>query len=107
MNNSQLPAEERKDDATRFRERDAVLIHLIDAINQVRATGAWSTLKEEFETEISRLNRLLLTESKKPELNTAEIYRLQGRVEATRKLSLEKLLADYTTERDTIRKKLK
>ncbi len=89
-----------------IRERDAHLVRLIEAIQEVQSTNAWSTLKEEFDGEIARLNRFLLAESKKKEVDLPEIYRLQGRIESAKKYSLEKLFEDSMTERETIRRKL-
>lgn len=89
-----------------IRERDAHLVRLIEAIQDVQSSSAWSTLKEEFDGEIARLNRLLLAEAKKKDIDAAEQYRLQGRIESAKKYSLEKLFEDSMTERDTIRRKL-
>lgn len=89
-----------------IRERDAHLVRLIEAITDVQATSAWSTLKEEFDGEIARLNRLLLAEAKKKDIDIAEQYRLQGRIESAKKFSLEKLFEDLMAERNTIRRKL-
>lgn len=89
-----------------LRERDAHLVHLIEAITDVQSNSGWSTLKEELDGEVARLNRILLAESKKKEIDLPEVYRLQGRIESSRKFSLEKLLEDYRTERESIRKKL-
>lgn len=87
-------------------ERDAYLVNLIEAIREVQSSSAWSTLKEEFDGEIARLNRLLLAEAKKKDIDIAEQYRLQGRIESARKYSLDKLLEDSMTEHDTIKRKL-
>lgn len=95
-----------KDKVTAVRERDAHLVRLIEAITATQSTSAWSTLKEEFDGEVARLNRLLLAESKKKDVDLPEVYRLQGRIEEAKKLSLEKLFDDFMTERDTIRRKL-
>lgn len=89
-----------------IRERDTHLVNLIEAIQEVQSSNAWSTLKEEFNGEIARLNRLLLAEAKKKDIDSAEQYRLQGRIESAKKYSLEKLLEDSMTEHDTIRRKL-
>ncbi len=89
-----------------IQERDAHLLRLLEAIQDVQATSAWSTLKEEFDSEIARLNRLLLAEAKKKDIDSAELYRLQGRIESAKKYSLEKLFEDLMAERDTIRRKL-
>lgn len=89
-----------------LRARDTRVIQLIEAIQEIQSTDAWSTLKEEFDGEIARLNRLLLTESKKKEIDLPEVYRLQGRIESTKKFSFEKLYADLMTEHDNIKRKL-
>lgn len=106
MNNSALQPEETKDKETILRERDALLVRLIEAITDVQSTSAWGTLKEELDGEVARLNRLLLGESKKKEIDLPELYRLQGRIESAKKYSLDSLLSDYRAERDTIRRKL-
>lgn len=93
-------------DADAIRERKEHLVRLIEAITDIQLTAAWSTLKEEFDGEIAKLNRFLLAESKKPEIDTAELYRLQGRIESAKKYSLEKLFTDAMAERETIRRKL-
>lgn len=97
MNESQLAT---------LRKRDAHLVRLIEAITDVQSTRAWSTLKEEFDGEVAKLNRLLLTEGKEKEVDIAEIYRFQGRLEEAKRISLEKLLADSMTEHDNIRRKI-
>lgn len=87
-------------------ERDSHLVRLIEAITALQSTDAWSTLKEEFDGEVAKLNRHLLTESKKSEVNLPEVYRFQGRIEAAKKYSFESLLASYRFERESIRKQL-
>lgn len=88
-----------------IRERDAYLVRLIEAIQDIQSTSAWSTLKEEFDGEIAKLNRLILAESKNQTINLAELYRLQGRLESAKKYALDALLANTLQERDTIKKK--
>ncbi len=89
-----------------IRERDTHLVKLIEAIQDIQSSSGWSTLKDEFDGEVARLNRLLLVEAKKPTIDVAEQYRLQGRIESAKKYSLEKLFEDSMTERETIRRKL-
>ena len=107
MNNSlaHFPEEEvRKPD---FRERLGKLASLIESVEKILASTEWSTLKiEEFDQEIPRLERLMLTESKKKEIQAPELYRLQGRIESARKYSLEGLLKAYRTELESITKQL-
>lgn len=107
MNNSvfQLPEEEvQKPD---MRERLGKLASLIESVEKILSSTEWSTLKiEEFDQEIPRLNRLVLAESKKKEIDTSELYRLQGRLEGARKYSLEGFLKSYRTELEAITKQL-
>jgi len=107
MNNSVfLPPKEEEKKPDR-RKRAGKLATLIESIEKILASTEWSTLKEEeFNDEIPRLNRLLLAEAKKKEVNHAEIYRLQGRIESAQKYSLETLLKKYHIELETITKQL-
>lgn len=87
-------------------ERDTHLVRLIEAIHEIQSTSAWSTLKEEFDEEMARLNRLLIAEAKKAVIDAPEIYRLQGRIESARKHSLENLFTSAMNEHNTIKRKL-
>lgn len=93
-------------DEQALRERDTHLIRLVEAIQAIQRTPEWSTLKEEFDGEIARLERLLLVEARKKEVSLPEVYRLQGRIEEAKRVSLEKLLVDSMTEHDNLKRKL-
>ncbi len=67
------------DSDQKLRDRQADLILVIEAIDEVLKSKAWQTLKElVLDGLVSRVERLLLSESKGVEVNTANIYRLQG-----------------------------
>lgn len=99
MNNSFLPKEEK----VSYEERAGKLATLIEAVELILASKEWSTLKEEeFNGELERSERILLNEAKKPELNQAEIYRLQGKIDTLKKYNLERLRDKYRLELDGI-----
>lgn len=103
MNNSAFqPPEEQKPDLA---ERAGKLATLIEAAEIVLASREWRTLKEEeFDGYLERNERLLLAEAKRKELDQAEIYRYQGRIEVLKRFSLEQLCEKYRTELEGIRK---
>lgn len=101
MNNSFLQPEEKRD----YSERAGKLATLIEAVEAILASPEWSTLKaEEFDGELERLERMLLTEAKKKPLDEAEIYILQGRIDTMKKYSLERLRNKYRIELEGINK---
>lgn len=71
-------------------DEKARLTRLVEAINSLLQTNEWHIIEElHFTKEEDRINRLLLSESKKTPLNDQEIYRLQGELKwATRYASL-------------------
>lgn len=86
-------------------EREAELIKLIEAINVVRSSAEWGTLKTLiFDSRVSHLNTRLKNQSEQATLDTAEIYRLQGRLFEARKYDLDKLLDSYRLELSNIRR---
>jgi hypothetical protein len=55
------------------------LARLIEAIANLVVTKEWQTLQElHFKPEADRIERLLLIEAKKSQVNEREIYKLQG-----------------------------
>ena len=60
-------------------EEIARLTRLVEAIDGLLKTKDWQTLEElHFSQEKLRIERLLLSESKKLQVDDREIYRLQG-----------------------------
>lgn len=107
MNNSVFSPPKEEEKKPDRRERVGRLATLIESVEKILASSEWSTLKqEEFDNEIPRLTRLLVQEAKKKEINQGEIYRLQGRLEEAKRLSLEGLLQNYRVELETITKQL-
>ncbi len=91
-----------------LREREAKLMKLAESLIALSTSKEWSTLKSELfdEVEESIENRIRV-ESSKEELNTAELYRLQGeRKWARRYANPQKLAKEYQTELTNIRKQL-
>ena len=101
MNNSAgLPPETVPD----LSERAGRLTTLIEAAEMLLASREWSTLKEEFDAE--RYERILVQEAKKPELDNAEMYRLQGRIEVMKRFDLSHMRDKWRLELDSIKKKI-
>src|SRR3990167_2151637 len=64
----------------------AKLTKLLEAIDGVLKTEHWQTFVEmHFSKEEERIERLLLSEAKKTEVDNKEIYRLQGEMKWARR----------------------
>lgn len=89
-----------------LRERDSKLVRIIEAIDGILATPQWRTLKElVFDEVLESTESKIRVESNKPEISTANIYRLQGeKLWAQRYASLEKLRDKFHKELLGIRK---
>lgn len=87
----------------RKNEREAWLVRMIEASAEVLTSSAWSSLKEVFDGEIERLQRLIAQEANKKELNTPELYRLQGKLEQAKRYALTDLLKTYQIELTNVR----
>ncbi len=110
MNNAQLEidAEYTEIDQTpNLQEKKAVLLRLIEAINNLSKNEDWHTLKELlFNGQVEKLEKNLLNEAKSNELSNPTIYRLQGNLEWARRWDLYKLAETYQKELNGITKKL-
>jgi Lhr-like helicase len=109
MNNSFLaPEKEPVSPQEKVQEREAWLVRVIEAARAVSDSAEWSSLKEEvFDGVLERLERDLARESMKPEVNTPELYRLQGQILWARKYADIATLADeYRSELTNVRKRL-
>lgn len=115
MNNSKLAIdsvtlrEEVKVDVTPLlREKEAKLVKIIEAIQEVSASGAWSTLKTEvFSNLVATLEKELQTEAKKDEPDSLKLNRLAGQLKWAEKYSdLSKLEQIFRVELSGIRKNL-
>lgn len=93
--------EEKPDLATRAGK----LTTLIEAAERLLQQKEWRTLQEEeFTGGLERAERLLTAEAKRSELNTAEIYRLQGEIAALKRYDVAHLRDKYRLELDAIKK---
>lgn len=67
------------DSEQKLRDRQNELIKILEAIDALLKVKAWQTLKElVFDGVVERLDRQLLSEAKKPEIEVSKIYFLQG-----------------------------
>lgn len=71
-----------------LRKREGELVTLIEALRRVEESDDWSTLKTAlFDGVVENLEKRLKSESTKPEINTSEIYKLQGQLAWAKKYS--------------------
>lgn len=107
MNNSLNYEEEvsRAKPDSLLREREAKLVRMIEAIAALGQSPEWSTLKDElFDGALESVERRIKDEADKADLNTPELYRLQGeRKWARRYADLTKLSDMYRAELAHIR----
>lgn len=109
MNNSYLTVEslpEELDVTPLKEERVGQLKVLVEAVRELKASNAWSTLKEEIYGQIEHLERLQKQELSKQEFNTPELYRLQGRLIEAKTHSLDALEQRWATELSSLKKQL-
>lgn len=98
--------EHSEESLTRLREQESKVIRKLEAIEGILGSQHWSSLKEDFEEEIARLERLHAAEAKRKELNIPELYRSQGRIEEARRLGLIGMLEQYRYDLKNIRSKI-
>lgn len=113
MNNSKIAidntlTEEIRDITPYLRSREVDLTKIIEAISRVLGSDEWKLLKSHvFDGVTESLEKRLTTEAKKNEVNSPEIYRLQGQIVWAKKFSkLEELQEIYRLELIEIKKKL-
>lgn len=109
MNNSKIALDsftlEEVDNSALLKEKEATLIRIIEAIDGLRKSVEWSTLKREiFTSRIESLERGLKNLSEANTLTDSEIYRIQGRLFEARKYDLDKLRETYLLELSGLRK---
>lgn len=113
MNNAKIALDnvfdpEPDDRLVELRKRETELVALLSITKNLLTNPDWLTLKELiFEPILSNLQKRLRIESEKTELNTPEIYRLQGQILwAKRYADLQKLADDYKSELSNLRTNL-
>lgn len=91
-----------------LREREQILVRIIEAIRELKQTAAWSTLKSLIFDDLSAsLKRDLLTESRKDSLDPLKISKIAGQLKWSERFSdLDTFEVRYTTELTGIRKQL-
>lgn len=107
MNNASITIEEEEIDRTPWlREKEQELVKNIEAIHAVLKTDEWSTLKGRiFDGVLESLERRLVQEAEKKEVNNPELYRLQGQIAwAKTYADLGKLAERFKTELSGIKK---
>lgn len=106
-NNFKLASEEEKIDASSFlRGRQTELVNIIEALNNV--IPYWKTVNELiFKGLLDRLEKQLVQEASKREIDNPEVYRIQGQILWAKKYSdLYKLVETYKSELGSITNKL-
>lgn len=100
--------EEPQDFRPQLREREAELVKIIEALGQVEAADEWQTLKKLlFDGIVEKLERLIAFEASAREINTPELYRLQGQLAwAKRYSNLEELRNIFKVELKNIKKSI-
>lgn len=85
--------------ASKLRDRQADLVLMIEAIDEVLKTKAWQTLKElVWDSEVQRIERLLLGEAKSDEPKLKELYTLQGQLSRAKQYGDLKSYAEMWTK---------
>lgn len=110
MNNSLNYEEEvsQRNPTLLLKEREAKLVRMIEALAALGQSPEWSTLKHELFDEIAdSIEKRTKDEATKPDINSPELYRLQGEKRLARKYDLPKLLETYRIELANIRKQIK
>jgi hypothetical protein len=116
MNNSSLAidfantltTEPQTDYVPKLKEREAVLVNIIEAIQGVKQTQAWSTLKSQiFDGVVTRFENELRDEATKEAPDTNRLNRISGQLTwAKRYADLDKLEGVYRAELLGLRNKL-
>lgn len=95
-------------DTTVLRQKQQELLKIIEAVSKVANSGEWKQLRElVFDKQVERLEKELKSASLQNELNSPEIYRLQGKITWAKRYSdFYKLTETYKTELKQITLKL-
>lgn len=113
MNNALLAdlnlEEDKVDNAPILRKREVELASIIAVIESLAESNDWKSLKKlVLDGVVESLEKRLSNEANKAELNSPEIYRLQGQLTWAKKYAdIIKLSQAYRIELVNIRKQLK
>jgi predicted oxidoreductase (fatty acid repression mutant protein) len=89
-----------------YRKREQMLIQRITVLQGIHSSDVWKSYTELIGDSIAHIEKKMLDESKKKELNSPEIYRLQGQLEFAKRNDIEKLIGQYQKELQAIKQKL-
>lgn len=110
MNNSIISYNNLEDDeeVKPLKNKLAELSKIVEAISQVESTPEWKNLKKVLiDDVVANIERLLSSEARKPEINTPEIYRLQGQLTwARRYADLKKLAESFMLQITNLKKQI-
>ncbi len=115
MNNSfivshetSISLEEQVDNTEKLREIESQHVKIIEAIDRIRQSEDWSTLKSHiFNSTVENLEKRLKSEAEQLIINVPQLNNLQGQLIWARKYaSLDKLSESYRLELSNIRKQL-
>lgn len=110
MNNSKLVLDsiEKVDTTPLMRERETHLVHVIEALQGVAQSQAWSTLKTElFDGLVKTLKGELYSEAKREVPDTLKLRHISGQLKWAEKFSdLSKLEATFRVELQGVRQNL-
>ncbi len=113
MNNSfaalgSLEPENVEDRKPQLREREATLVRLLSALEEVHTSSGWSTLKTEvFASLVERLEKDLLTEAQKRPVDQSKLAHITGQLDWAKKYAdLDKLASSYRIELQGVRLQL-
>ena len=86
--------------------REAFLVRMLEAIEDIQKTSAWKVLRKEiFDEKIESLERRLMIEAEKFPIDDKEIYRLQGQLISAKKYGLNDLQKTFKVELENLRKR--
>lgn len=99
MNNSKIAYDnlEEKEDRTSYLQRQkGEITQVVEAINRVESSKDWQKLKKlVLDGILGTIERQLSSESSKKEINTPELYRLQGQLIWAKKYADLKKLSEF------------
>lgn len=106
--NVELQTEEKVDIAPQLRNEESRLLRIIEAVELIETSSAWSTLKTEvFDNVVNIIEKDISTEAKREDPDPKKLNRLSGELKWAQKYSdLSKLSNTYKLELQRIRIKL-
>lgn len=95
MNNSRVFLDRNEDEASLLERNYGEFAQIVEALSRVEASDDWQKLKSFiFDDLVENLERKLISEASKKELDVAEVYRIQGQLTWAKKYADLKKLSD-------------